>query len=84
MKPNVGLTLFTSSFIIFLTIVVFPALSRPLPRVSKEHTTYRRYRQHQDSHLLVLETSFAQYRQHPGTSNFLVVTGKKERTARER
>jgi hypothetical protein len=29
-KPSVGLTLFTSSFMIFFTIVVFPALSRPL------------------------------------------------------
>jgi hypothetical protein len=33
MKPRVGLTLFTSSFIIFLTMVVFPALSRPLCKV---------------------------------------------------
>jgi hypothetical protein len=30
MKPSVGLTLFTSSFMIFFTMVVFPALSRPL------------------------------------------------------
>ena len=30
MNPSVGLTLFTSSFMIFFTIVVFPALSRPL------------------------------------------------------
>jgi hypothetical protein len=30
MKPRVGLTLFTSSFMILLTMVVFPALSRPL------------------------------------------------------
>jgi hypothetical protein len=30
MKPRVGLTLFTSSFMICLTIVVFPALSKPL------------------------------------------------------
>ena len=29
-KPRVGLTVFTSSPIIFLTIVVLPALSRPL------------------------------------------------------
>jgi len=33
-KPSVGLTLLTSSSIIFLTIVVFPALSRPLQKVS--------------------------------------------------
>ncbi len=32
MKPSVGLTVLTSSPIIFLTIVVFPALSRPLDR----------------------------------------------------
>ena len=30
MKPSVGLTLFTSSPMIFFTIVVFPALSKPL------------------------------------------------------
>ena len=35
MKPKVGLTRFTSSFMIFFTIVVFPALSRPLLSVSK-------------------------------------------------
>lgn len=29
-KPSVGLTVEVSSFLIFLTIVVFPALSRPL------------------------------------------------------
>lgn len=29
-NPNVGLTVFTSSFMILFTIVVFPALSRPL------------------------------------------------------
>lgn len=30
MKPKVGLTVLTSSFITFLTIVVLPALSKPL------------------------------------------------------
>lgn len=30
MKPNVGLTVLTSSLRIFFTIVVFPALSSPL------------------------------------------------------
>lgn len=34
MKPKVGLTLFTSSFMILFTIVVLPALSRPLEAVS--------------------------------------------------
>ena len=33
-KPSVGLTVLTSSFIIFFTIVVLPALSRPLSRIS--------------------------------------------------
>ena len=33
MKPSVGLTVLTSSFIILFTIVVFPALSRPLDHV---------------------------------------------------
>ena len=31
MNPSVGLTLLTSSFMMRLTMVVFPALSRPLP-----------------------------------------------------
>lgn len=35
MKPSVGLTVFTSSFINRLTIVVFPALSNPLCSISK-------------------------------------------------
>lgn len=34
MKPSVGLTVVTSSFMILLTIVVFPALSSPLCPVS--------------------------------------------------
>lgn len=34
MKPSVGLTLLTSSFMIFLTMVVFPALSSPLAHMS--------------------------------------------------
>lgn len=34
MKPRVGLTVLTSSPIIFLTMVVLPALSRPLAQVS--------------------------------------------------
>lgn len=34
MNPSVGLTVLTSSFIIFLTMVVFPALSSPLWWVS--------------------------------------------------
>lgn len=33
-KPNVGLTVLTSSFIIRLTMVVLPALSSPLPQAS--------------------------------------------------
>jgi hypothetical protein len=38
MKPSVGLTVLTSSFMIFLTMVVFPALSRPLIRHSQRHS----------------------------------------------
>lgn len=38
MNPSVGLTVFTSSFIIFFTIVVLPALSRPLSNVSTSAT----------------------------------------------
>lgn len=46
MKPNVGLTVLTSSPKIFLTIVVFPALSKPLYSSCKHmlasllHVTY--------------------------------------------
>jgi hypothetical protein len=35
MKPSVGLTVLTSSPMIFLTMVVFPALSRPLSQISR-------------------------------------------------
>lgn len=38
MKPRVGLTVLTSSCIIFFTIVVFPALSRPLNLLGVEHS----------------------------------------------
>ena len=64
MKPKVGLTLFTSSFMIFLTIVVFPALSSPLCMVSIGPEGPLGHSQHQDSHLLVFQTSFAEYGQH--------------------
>ena len=65
-KPSVGLTSLTSSFMIFFTIVVFPALSRPLQHsaLSSPNSTAA-YSQHQNPHLLVLETSLPQYRQHP-------------------
>ena len=36
MKPRVGLTVLTSSPMIFLTMVVFPALSKPLARQETE------------------------------------------------
>jgi len=36
MKPSVGLTLLTSSSMILLTIVVLPALSSPLLKVSSD------------------------------------------------
>jgi len=64
MKPNVGLTLFTSSFMIFLTIVVFPALSSPLHIVSRGPEETLNHSQHQNSHFLVFQTSLAEYRQH--------------------
>jgi hypothetical protein len=51
---------------IFLTIVVFPALSSPLQTISSGHTGHPKYSQHQDSHLLVLEASLPENRQHLG------------------
>lgn len=39
MKPRVGLTVLTSSPMIFLTIVVLPALSRPL-RLCERHANH--------------------------------------------
>jgi hypothetical protein len=83
-KPSVGLTLFTSSFMIFFTIVVFPALSSPLQTISSGHTRRLGYSQHQDPHLLVLETSLPENRQHPGYSTFLSVSvGRKESLTKE-
>jgi hypothetical protein len=82
-KPRVGLTLFTSSFIIFLTIVVLPALSSPLQFISTDHTGYPSYSQHQDSHLLVLETSLPENRQHLGYLRILVGTRRKEEEPRK-
>lgn len=41
MNPNVGLTLLISSFMICLTMVVFPALSRPLLSVSDGPIPYK-------------------------------------------
>jgi hypothetical protein len=35
MNPSVGLTVLTSSFMTFLTIVVFPALSSPLRKLAR-------------------------------------------------
>ena len=68
MKPSVGLTVLTSSPNIFLTIVVLPALSSPLDtaelEISISDQVRHRFLQHQNAHLLVLETSFSQNRQH--------------------
>jgi hypothetical protein len=79
-KPSVGLTLFTSSSMIFLTIVVFPALSSPLQTISSGHTRRLGYSQHQDPHLLVLEPSFPENRQHLGYSKILVGTSRKKKS----
>lgn len=64
MKPSVGLTLFTSSFMILFTMVVFPALSSPLGNQSFGAQTFHKYPQHQYPHLLVLQTCFPQDREH--------------------
>ena len=42
-KPNVGLTVVTSSFIIRFTMVVLPALSRPLRYISREPLGLKNY-----------------------------------------
>lgn len=65
MKPRVGLTLLTSSFMICFTIVVFPALSNPLCRQQDlSNTSPFGHIQHQYPHFLILESRFSQYRQH--------------------
>lgn len=64
MNPSVGLTLFTSSFIIFFTMVVFPALSNPLCSQRCCSKQFQKHTQHQYSHFLVLQARFSQYRQH--------------------
>ena len=43
MNPSVGLTVFTSSPIIFLTIVVLPALSRPLLKCQPKSRTQGKF-----------------------------------------
>jgi hypothetical protein len=66
MKPNVGLTVFTSSPMTFFTIVVLPALSRPLPIGSACCVTGSSAwdLQHQNPHLLVFQPGFAEYGKH--------------------
>jgi hypothetical protein len=66
MKPSVGLTVLTSSPIIFFTMVVFPALSIPLHGNLIIFGQLRALEslQHQDSHLLVLQPCFSQNGQH--------------------
>lgn len=60
-KPSVGLTVVTSSFMIRLTMVVLPALSRPLvpPPLAAHLDLDWEFVQHQYSHLLVLQTGFS-------------------------
>ena len=83
-KPSVGLTLFTSSFIIFLTIVVLPALSNPLQHISTALRRLSRDSQHQDPHLLVFQTGLTENRQHPESSSFLVGTDRKREELEKR
>lgn len=66
MNPSVGLTALTSSSMIFLTIVVFPALSRPLLwfQDAKLAPLLRRNLQHEDPHLLILQPGFSEDGQH--------------------
>lgn len=77
-KPNVGLTSFTSSFITHLTTVVFPALSRPLiddTLNAQQIPIYYlycawnkiragEYRQHQNAELLIPELCFPENAEH--------------------
>jgi len=60
-KPRVGLTVLTSSPIILFTMVVLPALSRPLGIQCQDTEPQRGYSgsQHQDPELLVLQPSFS-------------------------
>jgi hypothetical protein len=59
MKPSVGLTLFTSSFMIFFTMVVFPALSSPLMVSATGSKQTQKHAQHQYPHLFVFQTRFS-------------------------
>ena len=62
-EANVGLTVVTSSFMIFFTIVVLPALSSPLPFISHVSILMSTV-QHQNPHLLVIQSCFPQNRKH--------------------
>lgn len=66
MNPKVGLTSSIGSFKSFLQIVVFPAASSPLtyPSSVAFFGFIDMYIQEEYSHLLVLETRFAQYGKH--------------------
>jgi hypothetical protein len=62
-NPSVGLTVVTSSFMILLTIVVLPALSKPLGSgLCKRHCHDLRGTglQHQYSHLFVFQSRLSQ------------------------
>jgi hypothetical protein len=62
MKPRVGETVLMSSPMIFLTIEVLPLLSSPLGDGQLfAATSSKIHAQHQNSHLLVLETRFPEY-----------------------
>lgn len=84
MKPKVGLTLLTSSFMIFFTIVVLPALSSPLHLISNCRARHIRHSQHQDPHLFVFKTRLAEYRQHLRLSTFFVGFTRREEQLKKR
>lgn len=64
---------------IFFTIVVLPALSRPLHKSASSSSSTAAHPQHQNPHLLVLETRLSQYRQHLGRA---VVVEQERRPAK--
>lgn len=83
MKPRVGLTVFTSSFIILFTIVVFPALSRPLPMFVSKLLRLRSKFTHSIKILISLSFSLAFRRIDSILSVHVFVAGKKDRGLRQ-
>ena len=83
MKPRVGLTVFTSSFIILFTIVVFPALSRPLPMFVSKLLRWGSKFPHSIKILISLSFSLAFRRIDSILSVHYFVVGKKDRGLRQ-